>query len=105
MVAEEEISEGLEPQTIDLRTQIESKRSVRDDNRRASRVKVIGQGLPEGREHPLDGLRIEVLMYANKEGYLSHPLISPRRKGTNKYCRYHEDHGHDTECIYLKNDI
>ena len=48
-------------------------------------------------------------MYAKGKGYLDLPAllkVPPEKRPRGKYCRYHNDHNHNTKgCIHLKNDI
>lgn len=57
----------------------------------------------------LNASRAEVLIYVKGENCLSQaPRIraNPEKRNKKKYCRYHNDHGHDTEdCIQLTDDI
>ena len=58
---------------------------------------------------PLTMPRERVLMEIEKENFLEKPQpmrTPPTKRTKNKYCRYHRDHGHNTEdCIQLKDAI
>ncbi|CAA0839390.1 Unknown protein, partial [Striga hermonthica] len=58
---------------------------------------------------PLRATKNEVLMYIRDKDYVKWPtkMRTPANKRSrDKYCRFHRDHGHDTEdCETLKNEI
>ncbi|XP_052172137.1 uncharacterized protein LOC127788055 [Diospyros lotus] len=58
---------------------------------------------------PLNASRVEILATIEDKDYLKKPrsMKTPSNKrNQNKYCRFHRDHGHDTEeCHQLKEEI
>ncbi|XP_052181856.1 uncharacterized protein LOC127794645 [Diospyros lotus] len=58
---------------------------------------------------PLNASRTEILLALEDKNYLRRPppLKSPlNTRSKKKYCRFHRDHGHETEdCIQLKEEI
>ncbi|XP_052209289.1 uncharacterized protein LOC127812798 [Diospyros lotus] len=58
---------------------------------------------------PINASRAEILLALEDKNYLWHPpplRSPPNTRSKNKYCRFHRDHGHDTEdCIQLKEEI
>ena len=58
---------------------------------------------------PLTALIDQVLMHIKDEEALTYPEKlkgDPNRRSTDKYCRFHCDHSHDTaDCYNLKQQI
>ncbi|XP_052189934.1 uncharacterized protein LOC127799746 [Diospyros lotus] len=58
---------------------------------------------------PLNTSRAEILLALEDKNYLRRPpplKSPPNTRSKKKYCRFHRDHGHDTEdCIQLKEEI
>ncbi|XP_052192778.1 uncharacterized protein LOC127801573 [Diospyros lotus] len=58
---------------------------------------------------PLNTSRAEILLALEDKNYLRRPSplkSPPNTRSKKKYCRFHRDHGHDTEdCIQLKEEI
>lgn len=66
-------------------------------------------GPPQSLFTPLNRTRAEILAIAAPDGILSKPnkmKSPPDKRNINLYCRFHEDHGHDTEQYFeLRREI
>ena len=103
----------LDEDRRDMRNRSDEKVLKRNDEKRTSKREYAPnrQGNNDKRYAPLNAPRSEILMWIKQNGI---DIPTPRRLNPNygtkrdrsRYCRYHRDHGHDTdECHDLKNEI
>ncbi|XP_064962889.1 uncharacterized protein LOC135611252 [Musa acuminata AAA Group] len=106
-VAGEALAAGRRPVGKKSRTEQPRAATSSADSRTHRRPDHHEQRLPRPPPLPLNAPRTEIFLQIREKGLLRPP--NPMRatyKNRSKYCRFHRDHGHDTEdCHDLQNQI